>query len=489
MSFDQKEVFNLMYKLARLTVGDTRLEYDDIGAVNIPLDRIFGPTTMRSVMNIPIGGMEERIPRPIIIAMGILKKAGAEVNKEFGLDSCISGAISSAADDVISGKLYDENHFPLTIWQTGAGNQTNVNVNEVIGNRAIEIMGGQLGSNYPVDPNLHVNMSQNPNDCFASATNITVAMQLKEKLFPSLRLIIDALEKKEILWKNVIKVGRAHLMDEVPLTLGQEFSGYKQMMINCQTRLYSSMERLYQLSLGAATLCETPNCQPDFGYQCVKEIEVITGLPFVSAPNMHEALGARDSLIEVHGELNCIAVSTMKIANDIRFLGSGPRCGLGELILPSNEPGSSIMPGKVNPTQCEALTMICAQVMGNQVAVTVGGFNGHFELNSFMPLIASNVLRSIELLSDGLQAFVANCLEGAKPNSNKIDKFLKNSLMLATALNPYIGYNKTVQLATAALQNGTTLKQEALKIGISEFEFESWVRPSEMLGPNETKSE
>ncbi|XP_030570455.1 fumarate hydratase, mitochondrial-like [Drosophila novamexicana] len=484
MSFDQKEMFSLMYKLARLTGPDTRVEYDTMGAVNVPLDRMFGPQTMRAAMNFPIGGMEELMPRPIIVAMGILKKAGAEVNRDFGLEVKICEAILKATDEVISGKLYDEHHFPLVIWQAGSGKSTNMNVNEVISNRAIEIMGGQVGSKDPVDPILHVNMSQSSNDCFSSAINIAVAMQLKERLYPSLRLIIQALEEKEDEWKAIVKTGRANLMDAGPLTLGQEFSGYKQMMANCNTRLYSSMKRLYQLSLGGATVGTGLMGNDDFGPQCAKRIADITGLPFVPAPNFFEALSSRDALVEVHGELNSIAVSTMKIANDIRFLGSGPRCGLGELILPENEPGSSIMPGKINPTQCEAITMICAQVMGNQVAVTIGGSNGHFELNAFMPLIASNVLRSIALLSDGLRAFTTNCLQGTKANTGKINKALNESLMLATALNPYIGYDRASEIANAAYTNGTTLKQEAFKKGISSTDFDSWVQVNNMLGPN-----
>ncbi|XP_060658239.1 probable fumarate hydratase, mitochondrial [Drosophila nasuta] len=483
MSFDQKEMFSLMYKLARLTQKDTRVEHDSLGPVNVPLDRLYGSQTMRSLTMFPIGGVEERMPRAIIIALGIIKKACAEVNREFGLETEISDAIVKAAEEIVSGKLYDEEHFPLAIWQTGCGAHTNENVNEVISNRAIELLGGQIGSKDPVDPHTHVNMGHSTNDSYSSAINIAVAMQLQEKLFPALRLTIDILAKKSEMWKDIIKIGRTHLMDAVPLTLGQEFSGYRQMMTNCFTRLNSALPNLYQLSLGG-TMVGTGLLSPeDFGPRCIKRIADITSLPFVSATNLFEAIGSRDCLVELHGELNSIAVSLMKIANDIRFMGSGPRCGLGELSLPENEPGSSIMPGKVNPTQCEAITMICAQVMGNQVAVSVGGYNGHFQLNAFMPLIASNVMRSINLLSDGLHTFCNNCLDGLRPNMDKIKKIMSESLMLVTALSPFIGYDRAAAIAKAAHQNGTTLKQESVRAGIVETDFDQWVNPAKMLGP------
>ncbi|XP_030385724.1 probable fumarate hydratase, mitochondrial [Scaptodrosophila lebanonensis] len=483
MSFDQKELLCLIYKLTRLVVPDTRVEHDTMGSVNVPLDRYFGAQTMRSLMNFPIGGMEERMPRAIITAMGVLKKAAAEVNKEFGLNESISSIISKAADDVISGKLYDEDHFPLVIWQTGSGTQTNMNVNEVISNRAIELLGGQLGTKDPVHPNDHVNMSQSSNDTFPSAINIAVAIELKETLYPSLKVVIAALEKKEKDWKDIIKIGRTHLMDAVPLTLGQEFSGYKQQILNSLKRLDSTLPRLYQLALGGTAVGTGLNTRAGFAKKCAERISKLTNLPFVSAPNFFEALGARDAMVEVHGILNTIAISTMKMANDIRFLGSGPRCGLGELSLPENEPGSSIMPGKVNPTQCEAMTMICAQVMGNQVAVTVGGSNGHFELNVFMPLIVSNVLRSITLLGDGLNTFCFNCLEGIQANTAKIKQIMNESLMLVTALGPHIGYDAAAVIAKSAHKNGTTLREEAIKAGIFEERFDEWVRPEDMLGP------
>lgn len=331
--------------------------------------------------------------------MGILKKAAAETNQEFGLDPKLSSAISSAADDVISGKLYDEGHFPLPIWQTGSGTQSNMNSNEVIGNRAIEILGGRIGTKDPVHPNDHVNKSQSSNDTFPSAIHIAVATALVKDLKPAVRALKDTLNSRANEWKDIIKIGRTHTQDAVPLTLGQEFSGYVQQLTNGLDRIEAVLPRVYQLALGGTAVGTGLNTRRGFAEKCVYRISQLTSLPFVVAPNFFEALASRDAMVEVHGALNTLAVSLMKIANDIRFLGSGPRCGLGELQLPENEPGSSIMPGKVNPTQCEALTMICAQVMGNHVAVSVGGANGHFELNVFKPLIASNVLRSIKLLS------------------------------------------------------------------------------------------
>lgn len=339
------------------------------------------------------------LQKPIIQAMGILKKAAAEVNKEFGLDSKIGTSISTVCDDIISGKLYDEGHFPLPIWQTGSGTMTNMNVNEVISNRCIEKDGGEMGSKDPVHPNDHVNKSQSSNDTFPTALHISVALQLVKDLKPAITELRDALKAKSMDWKNIIKIGRTHTQDAVPLTLGQEFSGYTQQLTNGLERIDAVLPHVYQLALGGTAVGTGLNTYKGFAEKSASRIAQLTSLPFVSAPNFFEALGSRDAMVEVHGALNTIAVSLMKIANDIRFLASGPRCGLGELSLPENEPGSSIMPGKVNPTQCEALTMICAQVMGNHVAVSVGGSNGHFELNVFKPLIASNVIRSIRLLS------------------------------------------------------------------------------------------
>ncbi|XP_032575245.1 probable fumarate hydratase, mitochondrial [Drosophila sechellia] len=463
---------------------ETRQESDTLGPMEVPMDRYYGAQTMRCLINFRIGGEEERMPRQIIQAMGMLKKAAAETNQEFGLDPKLSTAISNAADDVISGKLYDEGHFPLPIWQTGSGTQSNMNSNEVIGNRAIELLGGRIGTKDPVHPNDHVNKSQSSNDTFPSAIHIAVATALTKDLRPAVTALRDSLQAKSNEWKDIIKIGRTHTQDAVPLTLGQEFSGYAQQLTNGLQRIDAVLPRVYQLALGGTAVGTGLNTRRGFAEKCVKRIAQLSGLPFVVAPNFFEALACRDAMVEVHGALNVLAVSLMKVTNDIRFLGSGPRCGLGELFLPENEPGSSIMPGKVNPTQCEAMTMICAQVMGNHVAVSVGGANGHFELNVFKPLIASNVLRSIKLLADGCISFNCNCVKGIKPNKEKLAKIVNESLMLVTALNPHIGYDKSAQIAKAAHKNGTTLKVEALNAGISEKDFNEWVRPEKMLGPS-----
>ncbi|XP_067637954.1 fumarate hydratase, mitochondrial-like [Eurosta solidaginis] len=460
-----------------------RVESDTFGELKVPADKYYGAQTMRSKINFPIGGSSERMPQPVIQAMGILKKAAAEVNKEFGLDAKISDAISKAADDVISGALY-EAHFPLVIWQTGSGTQTNMNVNEVISNRAIELLGGELGSKTPVHPNDHVNKSQSSNDTFPTAIHISVALELNNNLKPAIKILHDALKAKSNEFNDIIKIGRTHTMDAVPLTLGQEFSAYAQQAAYALDRIDAVLPRVYELALGGTAVGTGLNTRIGFAEKCAKRIAELTKLPFVSAPNKFEALAARDAMVEVHGVLNTIAVSLMKIGNDIRFLGSGPRCGLGELMLPENEPGSSIMPGKVNPTQCESLTMLAAQVMGNHVAVTVGGSNGHFELNVFKPLIVSNVLRSIRLLSDGSRTFTSNCVNGIQANRDRIGKIMAESLMLVTALNPHIGYDKAAKIAKTAHKNGTTLKEEAINLGyLTAEQFEEWVKPAEMLGP------
>ncbi|KAI8115422.1 hypothetical protein FF38_03066 [Lucilia cuprina] len=466
-----------------MACADYRIETDTFGELKVPADKYYGAQTMRSQINFPIGGPTERMPKPVVQAMGILKKAAAEVNKEFGLDPKISEAISKAADDVISGKLYDD-HFPLVIWQTGSGTQSNMNVNEVISNRAIELLGGKLGSKDPVHPNDHVNKSQSSNDTFPTAIHISVALELNNNLKPAIKILRDALKAKSEEFQNIIKIGRTHTMDAVPLTLGQEFSGYTQQMNYALDRIDACLPRVYELALGGTAVGTGLNTRIGFAEKCAAKIAQLTGLPFVTAPNKFEALAGRDAMVEVHGVLNTIAVSLMKIANDIRFLGSGPRCGLGELMLPENEPGSSIMPGKVNPTQCESMTMVAAQVMGNQVAVTVGGSNGHFELNVFKPLVVSNVLRSIRLLSDGSRTFTANCVQGIQANTERINKIMNESLMLVTALNPHIGYDKAAKIAKTAHKNGTTLKEEAIKLGyLTEEQFNQWVRPQDMLGP------
>ncbi|XP_011499132.1 PREDICTED: fumarate hydratase, mitochondrial-like isoform X1 [Ceratosolen solmsi marchali] len=459
-----------------------RIEKDTFGELKVPADKYYGAQTMRSVINFPIGDKSERMPQAVIVAMGILKKAAAEVNKEFGLDPKVADAISKAADDVISGKLY-EDHFPLVIWQTGSGTQTNMNTNEVISNRAIEILGGQLGSKNPVHPNDHVNKSQSSNDTFPTAMHIAVALEINKILLPGLRSLYCELKNKSNEWKDIIKIGRTHTQDAVPLTLGQEFSAYATQLENGIARVEGTLPRLYQLALGGTAVGTGLNTRKGFAEKTAAKIASLTSLPFVSAPNKFEALAAHDALVEVHGALNTIAVSLMKVANDIRFLGSGPRCGLGELSLPENEPGSSIMPGKVNPTQCEALTMVCAQVMGNHVATTVGGSNGHFELNVFKPVIVANVLRSARLLGDASSAFTKNCVVGIVPNIDAINKIMNESLMLVTALNPHIGYDKAAAIAKQAHKEKLTLKESALKNGLTSEQFDEWVKPEEMLGP------
>lgn len=461
-----------------------RIESDTFGELKVPEDRYYGAQTVRSTINFPIGGPSERMPYPVITAMGTLKKAAATVNKEFGLDAKISEAICKAADEVISGKLYDEGHFPLVIWQTGSGTQSNMNTNEVISNRAIQILGGKLGSKNPVHPNDHVNKSQSSNDTFPTAMHIAVATEINRILIPNLCELHKALKSKSEEFADIIKIGRTHTQDATPLTLGQEFSGYTTQIEYGIQRIQDTLPRLYQLALGGTAVGTGLNTRIGFAEKCAKEISKLTGLPFVSAPNKFEALAAHDSLVEVSGALNTVAVSIMKIANDIRFLASGPRCGLGELSLPENEPGSSIMPGKVNPTQCEAITMVAAQVMGNHVATTIGGSNGHFELNVFKPMMVSNVLRSIRLLADSSKAFTEHCVTGIVANKDRIDKLLHESLMLVTALNPHIGYDKAAKIAKTAHKENSTLKETAIKLGyLTSEEFDKWVRPEDMLGP------
>ncbi|XP_013184998.1 fumarate hydratase, mitochondrial-like [Amyelois transitella] len=461
-----------------------RKEKDTFGELDVPDDKLYGAQTVRSVMNFPIGGIEERMPYPVIIAFGILKKAAAKVNIEFGLDQKIADAIITACDDVISGKLYREEHFPLVIWQTGSGTQSNMNTNEVISNRAIQILGGTLGSKTPVHPNDHVNKSQSSNDTYPTAMHIAVAMELRDRLMPGLVALKETLSNKSKEFDKIIKIGRTHLMDAVPLTLGQEFSGYVTQLEFGIQRVCACLPRLHYLALGGTAVGTGLNTRIGFAEKCAEEIAKLTGIPFETAPNKFEALAAHDAMVEVSGALNTIAVSLMKIVNDIRLLASGPRCGLAELLLPENEPGSSIMPGKVNPTQCESLTMIAAQVMGNHVACTVGGSNGHFELNVFKPMMVANVLRSITLIGDGCQAFNKNCAVGIEANTKQIDKIMRESLMLVTALNPHIGYDKAAQIAKTAHKEGGNLKETAIKLGILTAEqFDQWVKPENMLGP------
>ncbi|XP_059480903.1 fumarate hydratase, mitochondrial-like isoform X1 [Neocloeon triangulifer] len=460
-----------------------RLERDTFGELKVPVEKYYGAQTVRSVMNFPIGGETERMPVPVVTAMGMLKKAAALVNKEYGLDPKVADAISQAADEVISGKLYKD-HFPLVIWQTGSGTQTNMNTNEVISNRAIEIMGGELGSKTPVHPNDHVNKSQSSNDTFPTAMHVAVAVEVQKTLLPGLKALHDSLDAKANEFKDIIKIGRTHTQDATPLTLGQEFSGYVQQIKFGIDRINACLPRLYLLAAGGTAVGTGLNTRIGFAEKVAAKLAELTGLPFETAPNKFEALACHDAMVEVSGALNTIACSFMKIANDIRFLASGPRCGLGELSLPENEPGSSIMPGKVNPTQCEAMTMVAAQVMGNHVAVTIGGSNGHFELNVFKPMMVANVLRSIRLLGDAANAFTTNCVVGIVANKEQIHKLLHESLMLVTALNPHIGYDKAAKIAKTAHKEGSTLKATALKLGyLTEEQFNEWVKPEDMLGP------
>ncbi|XP_029668854.1 probable fumarate hydratase, mitochondrial [Formica exsecta] len=477
------------------TCKSYRVEKDSFGEMKVPADKYYGIQTLRAIINFPIGDTFERIPFRLIVALGIIKKAAAEVNKEYNLDPKIADAICKAADEVISGKLY--NHFPLIIWQTGSGTQTHMNANEVIANRAIEILGGELGSKKPVHPNDHVNMSQSTNDMFSSAMNIALALEIHKSLIPGLIQLCRALNKKSEEWENIIKIGRTHLQDAVPLTLGQEFSGYAMQIENGIERVKGTLPRLYELAVGGTAVGTGLNARKGFAEKTVAKIAQLTSLPFVPAPNKFEAMASHDDIVEVHGAFNTVAVSLMKIANDIRLLASGPRCGLGELSLPENEPGSSIMPGKVNPTQIESVTMVCCQVMGNNVAISIGGSNGHFELNVFKPLIIANALRSARLLGDVCTTFVKNCVEGIVPNIENIKRNVSESLMLVTALNPYIGYDKVHissllyisisiflhKYVKKAHKEKITLKESALKHGITAEQFDQWVKPEQMLGP------
>ncbi|HQI40379.1 MAG TPA: class II fumarate hydratase [Ignavibacteriaceae bacterium] len=458
-----------------------RIEKDTMGEIQVPTDKYYGAQTARSLMNFKIGG--DRFPRELIRALGILKKAAALTNKELGtLPADKADLIVKSADEVIEGKL--DTHFPLVVWQTGSGTQTNMNANEVISNRAIEIAGGEMGSKKPIHPNDDVNKAQSSNDTFPTAMHIAAVEEIHRRLIPMVTKLRDALAVKEKEFKDIIKIGRTHLMDAVPLTLGQEFSGYVQMLSNGLDRINAALPRLYELALGGTAVGTGLNTHPQFAVKSAEHIAKITGKKFVSAPNKFEALAAHDALVEFSGVLKTLAASLMKIANDIRFLGSGPRCGLGELNLPENEPGSSIMPGKVNPTQSEALTMVCAQVFGNDVAVNFGGATGHFELNVFKPVIIFNVLNSIRLISDACESFTDHCVVGIEANTVNIKKHLENSLMLVTALNPHIGYDNAAKVAKKAHKENTTLKQAAVELGLLTPEkFDEVVRPENMVGP------
>ena len=459
----------------------TRTETDSMGAIEVAADRYWGAQTQRSLENFKIGG--ERMPRPIIRAFGIVKHAAATVNEQLGrLDGKLTGGIREAAQEVIDGELDD--HFPLVVWQTGSGTQTNMNANEVISNRAIELLGGEMGAKDPVHPNDHVNMSQSSNDTFPGAMSIATAEQVAQQLVPALQHLHDALAAKSKQFDGIVKIGRTHLMDAVPLTLGQEFSGYAQQVENGVARVEGTLPRLRELALGGTAVGTGLNAHPEFGERIAAEIARLTRLAFVTAPNKFESLAAHDAQVELSGQLKTVAASLMKIANDVRLLGSGPRAGLGELLLPENEPGSSIMPGKVNPTQAEALTMVCAQVMGNDVAVNVGGATGHFELNVFKPVIVYNTLQSIRLLGDAARSFTDHCVAGIQANSDRIDELMRSSLMLVTALNPHIGYDNAANVAKKALTEGLSLREAAIELGLlTDEQFNEWVRPEQMTGP------
>jgi fumarate hydratase class II len=461
----------------------TRTETDSLGAIEVPADRYWGAQTQRSLQNFRIGG--ERMPAALIRALGIQKKAAALANMELGeLDPKLGEAIVRAADEVIDGTLAD--HFPLVVWQTGSGTQSNMNANEVIANRAIEILGGEIGSKSPVHPNDHVNRGQSSNDSFPTAMHIAAAERAERDLIPALEHLHRALAAKADEFRDIIKIGRTHTQDATPLTLGQEFGGYAKQIEYGIARVRASLPRVYELAQGGTAVGTGLNAKKGFAELFAQKVAELTGLPFVTAPNKFEALAAHDALVELSGALNVLAASCMKIANDIRFLGSGPRCGLGELILPANEPGSSIMPGKVNPTQSEALTMVAAQVMGNHVAVTVGGSNGHFELNVFKPVIIYNVLQSIRLLADATVSFADNCVAGIEANRSRIEALLHESLMLVTALNPHIGYDNAAKVAKTAYAENKTLKQVAVEMGLlTPEQFDQWVRPEAMIGPRD----
>ena len=458
-----------------------RTEFDSIGKIRVPGDKYWGASTERSNKYFNIGDF---LVRPLVIhSIAIIKKAAAIVNtRNKDLDQKISKYIIKASDEVIKGKHDD--HFPLKVWQTGSGTQTNMNVNEVIANRAIEMMGGKLGSKKPIHPNDHVNKSQSTNDVFPTAMHIAIALKTKEKLLPSLKLLEKELAKKSKEFKNIVKVGRTHLQDATPLTLGQEFSGYYTQLKKCIIRIESALKEIHFLAQGGTAVGTGLNTKKNFDKKIIKEISKITKIPFKPTTNKFAALAAHDEIVNFSGTLNTTAVCLMKIANDIRFLGSGPRAGYGELILPSNEPGSSIMPGKINPTQSEAVTMVCVKVIGNHNGITMAGSHGHFELNVFKPLIAHNILQSINLLADSIKNFSLYCIKGLKADKAKIKEHLNNSLMLVTALAPHIGYDNCAKIAKSALKNKTTLKHEAIKSKlIDEKDYDKIVNPKKMIYP------
>ena len=459
----------------------TRTETDSFGPLEVPADKYWGAQTQRSIMNFPIGW--ERQPVPIVRALGAIKKAAATVNEGFGdLDAGLADAIRQAATEVFEGR-FDDN-FPLVVWQTGSGTQSNMNANEVIANRAIEILGGEMGSKSPVHPNDHCNMGQSSNDTFPTAMHVAIGMQARDVLLPGLHKLHEALSAKSAEFADIIKIGRTHTQDATPLTLGQEFGGYAHQVAKGIARVEACLPDIYELAQGGTAVGTGLNTRKGFAEKVAEEIAGITGLPFVTAPNKFEALAAHDAMVMFSGALKTVAASLFKIANDMRLLGSGPRSGLGELILPENEPGSSIMPGKVNPTQAEALTMVCAHVMGNDAAIGFAGSQGHFELNVYNPMMSYNVLQSMQLLGDAAASFTDNMVAGTQANVERIDRLMKESLMLVTALAPTIGYDNATKVAKTAHKNGTTLREEAIALGLVDEEtFDRVVRPELMIGP------
>ena len=462
-------------------MSDMRVETDSFGPLEVPSDKLWGAQTARSLINFKIGGQTQ--PLPLVRALGVVKHCAAKAN--IALDNIepeIGNAIAAAALEVAEGKL--NAHFPLVVWQTGSGTQSNMNTNEVVSNRAIQLLGGEVGSKDPVHPNDHVNRSQSSNDTFPTAMHIAAAETFVHQLLPALQTLRNGLNDKASAFTDIIKIGRTHLMDATPLTLGQEFSAYVHMLDNAIRRVEATLPALYELAQGGTAVGTGLNAKPGFAERFAEEVASLTQLPFVTAPNKFEALSTKDAMVEAHGALNSAAVSLFKIANDIRLLGSGPRCGIGEIALPANEPGSSIMPGKVNPTQCEAMTMVCAQVMGNNSAVSFAGSQGHFQLNVFKPMISWNVITSATLIADACISFQDKCVAGIEANEARISDIMERSLMLVTALAPTIGYDNATTVAKTAHANGTTLREEAIKLGfVTEEEFDRVVRPEDMISP------
>ena len=461
-----------------------RMEHDSMGEVRVPADKYWGAQTERSHNNFPIGVGIETMPAEIVHAFGILKKAAARANRALRPEKMTAeklSAIEQAADEVISGKLLD--NFPLVVWQTGSGTQSNMNMNEVLANRASELLGGVRGMERKVHPNDDVNKSQSSNDVFPTAMHVAALLALRKQLIPQLKTLTQTLSEKSRAFADIVKIGRTHLQDATPLTLGQEISGWVAMLEHNLKHIEYSLPHVAELALGGTAVGTGLNTHPEYARRVADELAVITCAPFVTAPNKFEALATCDALVQAHGALKGLAASLMKIANDVRWLASGPRCGIGEISIPENEPGSSIMPGKVNPTQCEALTMLCCQVMGNDVAINMGGASGNFELNVFRPMVIHNFLQSVRLLADGMESFNKHCAVGIEPNRERINQLLNESLMLVTALNTHIGYDKAAEIAKKAHKEGLTLKAAALALGyLSEAEFDSWVRPEQMVG-------